>query len=69
MSIVLYTTGCPRCKCLEKRLDEAGIKYETNTDIDIMRDKGFTTVPVMEVDGETLVYSEALNWVIKNTKN
>ena len=30
----LYSTGCPRCKILAKRLDAAGIEYDVIDDMD-----------------------------------
>ena len=28
---ILYSTGCPKCRVLEKKLDKAGITYELIT--------------------------------------
>ena len=32
MNITLYSTGCPQCKVLKAKLDQAGIKYNTVSD-------------------------------------
>ena len=61
--ITLYTTGCPRCMVLEKKMDEKGIEYEKVTDQQCMIDKGFFTVPMLEKDDQTLNFSEAINWI------
>ena len=61
--ITLYTTGCPRCMVLERKMDEKGIEYEKVTDQQCMIDKGFFTVPMLEKDDQTLNFSEAINWI------
>lgn len=61
--MVLYTTGCPRCEMLEKLLNDKGLKYEVCTDKDVMAGKGFETVPMLEVDGKTMNYKDAVRWV------
>ena len=30
MDVVLYSTGCPKCKVLKKKLDAKDIKYTLN---------------------------------------
>ena len=61
--IVMYSSGCPRCKTLKKKLDDAGVQYETFTDIQKMIDMGFTDVPVLEVDGQRMQFTDAIKWV------
>lgn len=61
--MVLYTTGCPRCEMLEKLLNDKGVKYEVCTDKDVMAGNGFETVPMLEVDGKTMNYKDAVRWV------
>ena len=64
--IVLYSTGCPRCTVLEKKLKAKNVEYEEVNDEDIMLEKGFTTVPMLEVDGVVLNYKEANEWINNN---
>ena len=33
--VVLYTTNCPRCIVLEKKLKQKGIEFEARTDFDV----------------------------------
>lgn len=61
--IVMYSSGCPRCKTLKKKLDDAGIQYDTFTDVQKMIDMGFTDVPVLEVDGQRMQFADAIKWV------
>ena len=63
MSVVLYTTGCPNCKMLEKLLDINKIKYSTITDTNIMLNKGFKSVPQLEADDVLMDYNSAKVWV------
>lgn len=59
----LYSTGCPKCQVLKKKLDAAGINYTTESDIKIMKDKGFLQVPILEVDGKYMNFTEANKWI------
>lgn len=61
--VVLYTTGCPRCKILKKKLDEAGIEYTENNNIDEMLSLGISEVPVLKVNGEFLNYNSSIEWL------
>ena len=61
--IVLYTTGCPRCKILHQKLREKGVSFTIVDDVDIMLDKGFMPAPVLEVDGKEMSFPDAVSWV------
>lgn len=63
MSIVLYSTHCPKCNVLEKKLKQKNIDYEEINDINIMQEKGYMSVPVLEVDGESMDFSTANKWI------
>ena len=63
MSIVLYSTNCPKCKVLEKKLNSSGIDYSIITDVDVMEQKGFQSAPVLEVDDKIYEFSEAVKWL------
>ena len=63
MKVVFYTTGCPRCKILKKKLDAAKIDYEMCGDVRRMLEIGMKDVPVLEVDGVRYEFAEAVNWV------
>ena len=60
---VLYSTGCPKCKILKQKLDEKNIIYEICSDVEVMKSKGMMSVPILEVDGETMTYMNAIQWV------
>lgn len=60
--ITLYTTGCPRCKVLEKKLQEKKVEYTECNDVDHMLSLGIMQVPVLEVYGARLDYTKAIQW-------
>lgn len=61
--ITLYTIDCGKCLILEKKLNEKRIEYETCKDRDVMEQRGFDFMPVLEVDGQTMNFGEAIKWV------
>lgn len=63
MKIILYSTGCPKCKILESRLNAKNIPYDKNTDTDEMIKLGFQNVPKLKVDDAILDFGEAVKWV------
>lgn len=62
MDVILYSTNCPKCKVLEKKLDSIGIDYKIITDEDLMISKGFTSAPMLEVDGLLMDFGNAVRW-------
>jgi len=69
MKVTLYTIGCPSCQILQEKLDNKNIQYETVTDTNVMQEKGFDSMPVLEVDNETMEYYDAVQWVNKQDNN
>jgi len=63
LEIVLYSTHCPKCRVLESKLKQKGINYEENNDVELMQEKGFVTVPKLEVDGVVYDFKEAVEWI------
>ena len=61
--IILYEHGCPRCKVLKSKLDQKGIQYQNITDVEIMKSKGFTEAPKLEVDGIIMDFKTAVEWI------
>lgn len=61
--VVLYSTGCPKCKVLEKKLDMKGIQYQKNNSVMEMVSLGITQVPVLQVEGMLLDFAEATTWI------
>ena len=63
MKVILYSTHCPRCIVLEKKLKAKNIVYEEINDIKTMEEKGFVNVPILEVDSVYMDFKEANNWI------
>lgn len=63
MTIVLYTTGCPRCEVLKKKLNSKGIQYEENSSVEEMKELGITNVPVLKCEGWLMDFKSAVEWV------
>lgn len=62
MEVTLYTTGCPQCRVLKQKLDEKGIAYNLETDVSKVIERGFSSAPVLEVDGNMMTFKDAVNW-------
>ena len=63
MKIVLYSTHCPKCLVLEKKLKQKGICFEEVYNIDVMRAKGFLSAPMLEVDEVIMDFATANKWI------
>lgn len=63
--VTLYSTGCPKCKILETKLNKKNIKYQEFTDVNKMLGMGIKSVPYLEVDGKLMNFTEANDWVNK----
>lgn len=62
-NITLYTSGCPKCNILKKKLDDKSIEYSVFDDIDKMIEMGFNEMPVLDVNGKRMNYVEAVKWI------
>lgn len=64
MEIVLYSTHCPRCSVLEKKLKKKQLHYTEVTDVEVMKKMGLKSAPAMQVDGGKLMnFQEANDWI------
>ena len=63
MEIILYSTNCPKCKILEKKLTEKNIKFTKNNNVIEMSELGIDQVPVLSIDGKMLSFVEANKWI------
>lgn len=62
-SITLFSTHCPKCLVLDKKLKEKGITFNVITDTDTIIETGFRTVPLLKVGDKIMEFSEAIQWV------
>ena len=63
MDVILYSTGCPQCSVLAKKLEAKGIAYIKNDNVNDMLELGINTVPVLAVGDKLLEFAEAVQWV------
>ena len=61
--IKLYTTGCPKCEVLKAKLKQKNIPFDEINDMQPLLERGFMTVPVLEVDDKFMDFSEAIKYV------
>lgn len=69
MSIILYSTHCPKCNVLQKKLDQKQISYEEITDVQTMKEKGYLSAPVLEVNGTSMDFKTANDWINSQEEN
>jgi hypothetical protein len=48
---------------LEKKLQQKGVKYTENNDIEDMIYRNIKEVPVLQVDGRFYGFTEAIRWI------
>ena len=63
MKVILFSTHCPKCNVLESKLKQKNIDYEEVNDVEVMVQKEFTTVPMLEVDGVVYDFKQAVEWI------
>jgi len=62
----LYSTNCPKCKVLEKKLQLKNIDFEvkdSKEDIDYLISLGYKSAPMLEVDGTFYKFEDAVKFV------
>ena len=68
MNIILYTVDCPKCKVLEKKLNNANISFEVCKDTKLMAGRNISKLPMLEVDGKMLTFKEAVDMINKGVE-
>jgi|BioPla2DNA2_1021312.scaffolds.fasta_scaffold60479_3 glutaredoxin len=63
MEVILYGNGCPKCRVLETKLKQKGVEFTEISDINTIIEKGYLTVPMLEIDGRILSFTEANTWI------
>lgn len=64
MEITLYSTGCPKCQVLEKKLNAKNLEFTVVNDPVEIRKTGFLSVPLMKIDdGPIMQFADANNWI------
>ncbi|MEG1882293.1 MAG: hypothetical protein RR224_01060 [Clostridia bacterium] len=63
MSIVLYSTDCPKCRVLKQKLNIRAIQYTEHNSVDEMIALGIMQAPMLSVEGELLTFLQANEWI------
>lgn len=61
--IELFSTDCPRCKVLEKKLADANFKFVKQNDLQEVIDAGFTSAPVLKINNTYYDFKQAIDWL------
>lgn len=61
--LILYSTGCPKCEVLKKKLVAKNIRYNEENSREKMLELGLTEVPVLSVNGDLKSFGEAVKWI------
>ena len=60
--IKFYSTHCPRCNVLQKKLDSKNIQYEIHTDIQEMVQLGLINAPALLLEnGQLLDFKKSID--------
>jgi hypothetical protein len=62
-SVILYSTGCPRCDVLKSKLTDKAVPFTENNSVDEMTALGIMQVPVLSVNGNLYEFKKAVEWV------
>lgn len=63
MNITLYSTGCPKCNVLVRKLTAKHIEYDVVDDVDTMLAMGLQSVPWLKVGDKMLDFKQANDWL------
>lgn len=63
MNIILYTTHCPKCTVLKKKLEQKNISFLENDNINQMMAIGMMSAPMLSVNGNLYNFPQAIEWV------
>ena len=68
--ITIFTqSGCRKGKVLKMKLDNKGIEYQTNEDVDYMIEMGFKSTPQLMLENGTILDFSAANAWINNLED
>ena len=67
--VTLYTTGCPSCIVLEKKMNDKKIDFEKVFDMEELKKLNKTYFPILKVGENLFEFREAIDWVNKQEVN
>jgi len=67
MIVKFFSSHCPKCSVLETKLKRKNIDFELIDNIDEIteygKSHGIMSAPILEVDGQTMDFKTANDWV------
>lgn len=66
MRIILYSNHCPKCEMMKKMLDMKNISYDIFDNEDEMIKMGFSSMPMISIDGKIMDFSDGISWIKNN---
>lgn len=67
MEVVLYSTHCPKCNILEKKLTQKGINFTIIDDqaevVKLGKENKIMSAPLLKVNGAVFSFTDANNWL------
>lgn len=60
--IIFYSTDCPKCKILKKKLDGKGISYTENHSVEEMIEFGLMAAPALLIGDKLMNFTDAIAW-------
>lgn len=57
---ILYTSHCFRCNIIMRELSNINIDYEICDNINIIKEIGLTTVPILNIEDKYMDFQESL---------
>ena len=61
--VILYSTGCPKCEILKKKLTAMNIPFVDKNDVADMQSLGIMSAPALAVDGQLRDFMSSIDWV------
>ena len=61
--VILYSTGCPKCRVLETKLSQKHIPFTIVDDMDELISIGLQTVPILKVENTLYQFKDANDWI------
>ena len=64
MNVILYTTHCPQCNVLTKKLEQKNIEFNIVDDVNVLLSLGISAAPALSVNGgEIMNFKQAVAWL------
>ena len=63
IKVILYSTGCPKCSILKKKLAAKNVFYTEVNDVNEMMRLGLKEVPALAIDGQMKDFTAAVKFL------